>query len=279
MENKADLNKQQTKKIWTIVLTIIVIKIIIPAVIVLVVLHCVLKVPDLFGIQRKKEYDRLKSNPPDDLCQLETDYDGFEKLPDEMIVEGKTFYRVRVNWRKGTGDYLGKMLVKYSDNWRTVDGFGYVYETVYSAHNESDEIIALYLTADGGPVYVRFDIYADISSLDVFTIELETSSGLFSDCKRPIIMNEIIDKTGILSDGIDLSSRVLDTKGIDRESDNLYFLTNRTAIFFSMDYTFIEWQIPFYLYRGDFYLQLKGDLYKITDNSVISKLNETVEKR
>jgi hypothetical protein len=282
------LNKETKKNLIVFVLLVVL-----QFTLIEVFMHCFLKMPDAFGIQRKKEYNELKNDPPDDLCQLDLGYDGYSQLPASFVVGGRKLIKMYPGqpWHvsRDNGRYIGQMLITYKKSWSIEKGFGYNYSSVYSFENEAGEIICLLF--DDGTFYLDSTV-----STDLPTVRLTTSSELFSDVQKPFLLSDFTDSTYTLAQR-QLRRNTKYYKGaseITEDPDSVYYLSSfiyeakYSSWFFSEDYPFLEWHPTFYLYRQKYYIdydlthsdaaktvsQAVSFCVSISDPSVISKLNE-----
>ena len=130
----------------------------------------IVKIPDPFGIEKRKEYNALKNNPPEDLCKLEVEYDGFSPLPDKLIASDDVYVRFGYGkpWKvSDDSKYIGQMLVT-PRGWNTYLGFGYCYSEVYTCQNKTGDNICL-LFSDVSILYVNSIIPSDVMNTELYT--------------------------------------------------------------------------------------------------------------
>ena len=277
------LNKETKKTLIVFVLLVVL-----QFTLIEVFMHCFLKMPDAFGIQRKKEYNELKNDPPDDPCQLDLGYDGYSQLPASFVVGGRKLIKMYPGepWRvsRDSGRNIGEMLVTNNRFWNIESKFGYYYSSVYSFENEGGEIICLLF--DDGTFYLDSTV-----STDLPTVKLTTSCELFSDVQEPFLLSDFTDPTYTLTRRqVRNDVFVKSASEITEDPDRVYYLGSLIRAqgsqyilhFYSEDCPFLEWYSSFYYYKQKYYIYYiqsdgKRRVYycvSISDPSVISKLNE-----
>ncbi len=248
-------------------------------------------------ITGEKEYNELINNPPDDLCELEIEYDSSQALPSELTVNGITFIRYSYGCPWGfaanaTHTYkygfenkpMGKLLIREYDKYRTHGGYGYRYAEVRAVFNNQDELSILFFDQSRW-VYLSSNL-----EQDVFECAFSSDCDLFSEYD-PIILGSLINSTESFS-STDLYSKKTKMVYADSKADvinekNGFIFINHLIkkggiMLVRQDFPVLTVSLEFAYYKESFYVGIgleasKGDSYfEIQDEKLCELLRGIV---